>query len=148
MQRSPNFYFPDVNVWLALTFRRHTHQVAAWTWLGSVAPQSKLYFCRFTQIGLLRLLTTSAVMESDGAMNQKEAWEAYDRWTEDDRVDFHDEPAELEIQFRSLTQRGLPSPKGWVDAYLATFAAVAGLRFVTFDRGFRGRVDNLLLLEP
>jgi hypothetical protein len=28
------------------------------------------------------------------------------------------------------------------------FAAVAGLRLVTFDQDFRGKVGNLLLLRP
>jgi hypothetical protein len=37
-----------------------------------------LRFCRFTQLGLLRLLPTTAVM-SDEVMTQPQAWAAYDR---------------------------------------------------------------------
>jgi len=148
MPKSPNCFFPDVNVWLALTYGRHKHHAAAWGWYDRLDSDSTLYICRFTQLGLLRLLSTEAVMGRDGVMNQSEAWRAYDRWFEDDdRVEFVEEPADIDGVFRSLTQHWLPSPKGWVDAYLAAFASVCGWPLVTFDQAFRGRLGDLLILE-
>jgi hypothetical protein len=59
--------------------------------------------------GLLRLLTTPAVMGADEAMTQTEAWEAYDRWMEDDRILFIDEPPRIESTFRNLSRRSTHS---------------------------------------
>jgi predicted nucleic acid-binding protein len=131
MQRLRSSYFPDVNVWLALTYRRHVHQAAAWTWLESLG----------------RLLTTEAIMGSDGVMSQRDAWAAYDRWLQDERVEFQEEPPGLDFHFRSRTQHGRPSPKAWMDGYLAAFASLAGLPLVTFDQGLRGQAEDLLVLE-
>lgn len=96
-------------------------------------------------MSLLRLLTTPAVMGED-AISQAEAWQAYDRWREDTRIAFLDEPAGLEPAFRSHSQRKDRSPKDWADSYLVAFASVCGLRIVTFDRSFREKTHNVLLL--
>ena len=40
------------------------HSDAAWTWF-SRQEDNRFFFCRFTQLGLLRLLATSAVMGKD-----------------------------------------------------------------------------------
>jgi predicted nucleic acid-binding protein len=80
-------------------------------------------------------------------MNQREAWQIYDRWLEDPRIIFLDEPAGLEPAFRSHSRRGIPAPKEWADSYLLAFAAVSGLKLVTFDRALRGKAKNILLLS-
>lgn len=141
-----SFLFPDVNVWLALTYERHVHHTIAHDWFDDVESRSRLFFCRFTQLGLLRLLSTDAVM-GDEVMNQSEAWRAYDRWLQDDRVDFLDEPAGLERRFRSATQPRHPAPKDWADSYLIAFAGVAQLTLVTFDRALRTKARPLDLLS-
>lgn len=129
-----SFLFLDVNVWLALTSSRHAHHAVAVRWRDSI-DDVKIYFCRFTQLGLLRLLTTSQVMGED-TVSQSEAWTAYRGWFKDSRVGFHLEPdtPELERRFHRLSMGPHPSPKLWADAYLAAFASVAGLTLVTFDR--------------
>ncbi len=106
-----------------------------------------MFFCRFTQLGLLRLLTAVAVMGRDEVMTQKEAWKAYDRWLQDDRVEFLDEPAGLEAHFRSLTRLPHPAPKDWADSYLAAFAVASRLTLVTFDHAFQTKAKGLLLLQ-
>jgi uncharacterized protein len=63
-------------------------------WFETLTPDVSLVFCRLTQLGLLRLLTTAAVM-GDEVMTQPQAWGAYDRWHRDPRVELVDEPAEL-----------------------------------------------------
>ena len=143
---SRSFLFPDVNVWIALTAEGHIHHQVAALWFSSLGEDSRLGFCRITQISLLRLLTTPAVMGAD-VMTQPEAWHIYDRWLDDPRVSYLEEPTGLEQAFRSHSRRGIPAPKEWADSYLLAFAAVSGLRLVTFDQGFRGRAKDLLLLK-
>lgn len=138
--------FPDVNVWVALTHGRHAHHRIAADWFQQC--EEAVYFCRFTQLGLLRLLTNEQVMGTE-AMSQSAAWQAYHRWFEDERIDFHREPEtpEFEKIFRELSSRSRRSTKLWADAYLAAFAMTAGLTLVTFDRALSklAREDVILL---
>lgn len=89
---SRSFLFPDVNVWIALTYGGHEDHSIARTWFEALDMDARVCFCRFTQISLLRLLTTSAVMGTDEVMTQVQAWSAYDRWKQDGRVLFLEEP--------------------------------------------------------
>jgi toxin-antitoxin system PIN domain toxin len=139
--------FPDINVWVALTYEGHVHHAVAAAWFAELQPDATLAFCRFTQLGLLRLLTTQAVM-GDEVMTQPKAWAAYDRWLQDSRVTFVDEPPAIERRFRSLTRRRQPATKDWADSFLAAFATVGGLRLVTFDRGLRAKARSAFLLQP
>ncbi|HLM80443.1 MAG TPA: TA system VapC family ribonuclease toxin [Terriglobales bacterium] len=143
---SRSFLFPDVNVWIALTSDRHLHHAIAARWFVSLDEESRLCFCRITQLSLLRLLTTQAVMGPE-VMTQPEAWQVYDRWLDDPRIAFLDEPTGLEHAFRSHSRRRSPSPKEWADSYLLAFAATSGLRLVTFDQAFRGKTKNVLILS-
>jgi predicted nucleic acid-binding protein len=111
----------------------------------NLSPDATFAFCRFTQLGLLRLLTAGAVM-SDEVMTQPQAWAAYDRWLKDPRVEFVDEPAEIETRFRALTRLRQPATKDWADSYLAAFATVGQLTLVTFDRGLRSKAKSAILL--
>lgn len=129
-----SFLFPDVNVWLALTYERHVHHSAAKKWFESLDESVRLFFCRITQLGLLRLLTTEAVMGREEVMGQAAAWEAYGSWLRDDRVSFLAEPPGLEDTFRTMSHLRRPAPKDWADSYLAAFALVSDLTLVTFDQ--------------
>ena len=129
-------FFPDVNVWLALTYEHHAHHESAAQWLEGT--EQSVFFCRLTQLGLLRLLTNETLMAED-VLTQRKAWQAYRRWLDDERVSVHDEPdsARLESTFEELSTRSRRSTKRWTDAYLAAFARTAGLTLVTFDRALR-----------
>jgi toxin-antitoxin system PIN domain toxin len=137
--------FPDINVWLALTYEGHVHHVMARAWFDSIDQDSRLFFCRFTQLGLLRLLSAQSIM-GDEVMNQQEAWGAYDRWLQDERVELIDEPLGLEALFRTLTRLRHPAPQDWADSYLAAFAAASHLTLVTFDRALRTKAKPIVLL--
>ena len=137
---------PDVNVWVALTYAAHIHHHVASEWFRSLPRDSRLCFCRLTQIGMLRLLTTEAVM-ADETMTQREAWVAYDRWMADDRISLLEEPPTLEESFRSFANETRPHPKDLADAHLCAFAVTCSLRVVTFDRGFRRRLTDAVLLS-
>ena len=145
MPSSTTSLFPDINVWVALTYEGHVHHSNAAEWFATLSRDATLAFCRFTQLGLLRLLTAEAVM-SDEVMTQPQAWLAYDRWLQDPRVELVDEPAEIEIRFRALTRLRQPATRDWADSYLVAFATVGQLALVTFDRGLRAKAKSAILL--
>ena len=144
---SKSFLFPDVNVWVALTYQGHVHHTTAKKWFDSLDENARLCFCRFSQLSLIRLLTTEALMGKPDVMTPVEAWGTFDRWLEDGRALLMDEPPGLGPIFRSLSLAGRPAPKDWADSYLLAFASVAGLVLVTFDRALRGRAGDVFLLK-
>lgn len=127
--------FLDANVWLALLWSRHIHSERAGAWFER-ASEEKFFFCRITQITVLRLLTTPMVMGSD-VKTMSEARALWDKVCADDRIALLAEPEGIEPEFRRFPALRSSSPKVWADAYLVAFAAVAGLKLVTFDRGLR-----------
>jgi toxin-antitoxin system PIN domain toxin len=147
-ESSKLFLFPDINVWVALTYERHVHYSMAHRWFDPLPASARIFFCRLTQLGFLRLLTVSAVMGADEAKSQRDAWKVYDYWFEDERVGFLEEPDGLDNHFRLLTQSHQASPKDWADSYLAAFAHASRLTLVTFDRALQNKAKDLLLLEP
>lgn len=147
-------YLPDLNVWLALSWANHMHSQAAWSWF-SRRENDRFLFCRFTQLGLMRLLATSAIMGKD-VQTIKNAWKVYDRWREDARVGMQAESAGLEDAFRRATEPvlRLSSPKALGDCYLIGVSQMADATLVTFDRGLSsacrkvGQAVQLLEVEP
>jgi len=139
-------YFPDINVWIALSHEGHEHHIPAARWFESL--DDDLHFCRMTQLGFLRLLTHPTVMR-ESVRTQKQAWEIYDSLTRDPRVAFVSEPDSLDLEkaFRRMTSNHRPSAAQWPAAYLAAFAQVSGLVLVTFDRGLRRLAPGALLLS-
>jgi toxin-antitoxin system PIN domain toxin len=145
-ESTTSFLFPDINVWIALTYQGHIHHGRAAEWFSTIPPDSRLFFCRFTQMGFLRLLTAEAVM-GDELMSQRQAWQIYDRWLQDDRVACLDEPSGLERIFRNLTRLRQPATKDWADSYLCAFASASQLSIVTFDRSLSRKASNFRLLS-
>jgi toxin-antitoxin system PIN domain toxin len=137
--------FLDINVWLALSSRDHAHFEPAWAWYKSLPASTVLQFCRITQLGFLRLLTTQSVM-GQGTLTQAQAWEAYGRLLTSAGATFAEEPAGLESAFRSLSSAQQVSPKEWADAYLAAFSRAAEVPLITFDRALAGKAKGSVLL--
>ena len=127
--------FLDANVWLALLWSRHVHSERAGAWFER-SSEEKFFFCRITQITVLRLLTTPTVMGSD-VKTMSGALALWDKACADDRIALLAEPEAIEPEFRRYSAMRSSSPKVWADAYVAAFAPVAGLKLVTFDRGLR-----------
>ncbi len=142
-----SFLFPDLNVWLALSVQGHIHHRTAVEWLEAVPASQRLCFCRFTQLGLLRLLTTAQLMGEDEVLTQVHAWRIYDEWLSDERVLFLQEPAHLERPFRGLTQLRRAAPKDWADSYLIAFSQAAGVQLVTFDKAMAHRATGAVHLQ-
>lgn len=136
--------FLDANVWLALLWSRHAHSEKAREWFDASADQQFL-FSRFTQITVLRLLTTEKVMGTD-VRGMIAAWTLWDQLLSDDRISFLPEPERVEYEFRAQSLLTSPSPKVWADAYLVAFSTLTGTRLVSFDRALAGRRSDVLIL--
>ena len=136
--------FLDANVWLALAWSRHVHSERARSWFEQ-ADEEQFFFCRFTQITVLRLLTTDQIMGKD-TKTMSEAWGLWDRIWADTRIAFLPEPDDLEKEFRLRSRLSSRSPKVWADAYLLAFAAVGGVKLVTFDHALQTRGADVLVL--
>ena len=136
---------PDVNVWLALLNERHVHHSAAVQyWEGGGA--SRIFFCRITLLGVLRLSTNKAVM-GGSPYTVEQAWQAVQGVIDLPEVGFQAEPDGVDASMRQFTSRPKFRSDDLTDAYLAALAKQASLRLVTFDRGFGQYAGlNLLLL--
>src|SRR5689334_19591932 len=128
-------FFPDLNIWLALSIAGHSHSTEAWNWLGLLTSEARLIFARYTQVGLLRILTNQAAMGQQTLTLQK-AWEVYERWLDDPRIEFYREPRGLDAAFREATAPFAAKPASkWVgDCYLLAFAKQSDAALVTFDK--------------
>lgn len=140
------YLFPDVNVWLALAHEIHPHHEAVKVWSDSLESDSIVYFCRFTQLGFLRLLTNQSAMRAD-VLTQSQAWEAFDALVADPNNQMIDEPDGIDSLFRQGTSSNEASTKQWADGYLGAFAAAGNLALVTFDRALAAKVEGAVLLE-
>jgi toxin-antitoxin system PIN domain toxin len=139
--------FPDINVWLALSSSVHVHHVLAKKWFDSLADDEELVFCRLTQLGLLRLLTTAGAMGTS-VRTQRQAWAIYDAFVTEGGARLMQEPRTLEERFRRLSRSTSASPKDWADSYLAAFADEAGAKLVTFDKALGARAEGAIVLRP
>lgn len=128
-------FFPDLNVWVALSDQSHVHSVQAWEWVHLLPREARLIFSRYTHIGLLRLLTSEAVMGA-ATLTLEKAWHAYDTWLSDPRVEFYPEPGGLDSAFREAAApfAAKPASKSVGDCYLLAFSKESQATLVTFDR--------------
>ena len=78
-------------------------------------------------------------------------WHTVRTLPSDPRFAWHLEPPGLAARFAQYAPWPYSSPNCWQDAYLAAFAAAAGLEMITFDRGFssfEGLQYRLLIEDP
>ncbi len=124
----------DVNVWLALAVEAHTHHAPAQAYWQEEAAVT-VAFCRMTHLAFLRHLTNKSIM---GALTlaPPAAFAKGAEFLALPEVTILAEPAGLDDALEGFCEKGPTSPNWWTDAYLAAFAKCAGLRLVTFDRGF------------
>jgi toxin-antitoxin system PIN domain toxin len=133
-------------VWVALNFDRHTHHLPARQWYEALPTTATLVFCRQTQLGLFRILTTATVMGAE-VQTQLGCWQIYDRWNSTGQVAWADEPRDMEIRLRALTGHVTASPKEWTDAYLVAFAEAGNLTLVTLDRALAAKLKGAVVLS-
>ncbi|HEY7390147.1 MAG TPA: TA system VapC family ribonuclease toxin [Bryobacteraceae bacterium] len=142
MNRYTTLFFPDVNVWLALMLEHHIHWRTARAWWQ--ISDGAIAFTRFTQISVLRLLTTNAAMDGK-PITMHEAWRVHDSLYADDRVMLMADPDGAETRFREYTSARTASPKLWADAWLLAVAQAANGTLLTFDRALIARGAQCLL---
>ena len=121
---------------MARTFRGWpSHNEESWNWVRLLSGEVRLIFSRYTQVGLLRLLTSRSVM-GEQTLTLREAWSVYDRWLTDPRVEFYPEPRGLDTRFREATTAlsGVQASKWIGDCYLLAFASQSNATLVTFDK--------------
>lgn len=104
-----------------------------------------------TQNSFLRLVTTDAFMKPHTLTNEQ-ALETLRTLRNDGRIAAClEEPLSLETRWFQFATASMAAPLRWMDAYLAAFAIESGMRYVTFDRGFKKFAPmglDLLLLSP
>jgi toxin-antitoxin system PIN domain toxin len=120
----------------------HVHHPAAWRWFQS-RTDDRIAFCRFTQLGFLRLLTNEAAMGEE-VLTLAAAWRSYDLWRSDPLVESLLEPDGLDSAFRRVTRpfENRPATKWIGDCYLLAFALCSGATLVTFDRALARLADE------
>ena len=128
-------YLADVNVWFALALEEHQHHGQARQWWQDTP--GLFGFVRTTQLGLLRLLTSSTPMRGQPLTNAH-AWAVYDAFLSDERVRIFPELSATEGVFRAFSDVPQLAPNRWVDAYLAAHAIANEATLVTFDQAFAG----------
>jgi toxin-antitoxin system PIN domain toxin len=137
----------DANVWLPVLVERHEHHAVATAWWRERAAASCCW-CRPVQQTVLRHLTNRTVM-GDNTHTPAAAWLVWEKLVLDERSAFLPlEPSGLDEAWRQNIATRQSTPKLWMDAYLAAWAATAGVSFVTFDSGFKSYpLPQLELLE-
>lgn len=145
---------PDLNVWLALVVAEHPHHAAARRYWDAqqAAPAigPRLWFCRSTMLGLVRLLSQPKLM-GEAALGLPQAYALYRQLRQTEGVGFAgDDEAADALLARWLDDGAGPLPaRLWTDAWLAASAEVAGLRLVSFDADFtRFPLSRHLRLDP
>ena len=126
----------DANVWLPVLVESHEHHAVATAWWKERAAASCCW-CRPIQHTVLRLLTNRSVM-GDNTHTPAAAWLVLEKLALDVRAAFLPlEPAGLDEAWHRNIATRQPTPKLWMDTYLAAWADAAGIAFVTFDSGFK-----------
>jgi len=92
-------------------------------------------------------ITAPQYFSSRNPVSNKEARNALGEWMSLPYVKLAPEPFGLERLWPTLADRETPSPKIWIDAWLAAFVIRSRMRLVSFERGFESsRAEGLDLL--
>jgi uncharacterized protein len=127
---------PDVNVWLAAAWSRHSEHTIAKSWIDR--EPGDMVFCRVSQMALLRLLTNPAITKED-VLSRRRAWDVFEKLIADPRIRLLAEPQGLDPLWIAFSKREDKSHLLWTDDYLAAFAQAADAELVTFDRALSKR---------
>jgi toxin-antitoxin system PIN domain toxin len=128
----------DTGVWLSLAFASHPFHARARTIFQQADSYRPAAFCRATQTSFLRLLTTPTICRAYGCspISNLEAWAKCEELLALPQVVWLVESTGIDDEWRQCAALGSPSPKVWMDAYLAAFAIKGGFNFVSLDKDF------------
>lgn len=143
----------DTSIWLALVFGNHPQHPLASAAFDAADKRYPAVFCRTTQQSFLRQLSSPILQSTYGVatITNVAAWEKWEELAGLPQVVLAPEPEGLPALWRQFATRDPASPKVWMDAYLAAFAILSGMDFVTLDRDFRAYEAHglrLRLLAP
>ncbi len=139
----------DTSVWLAAVFTTHPFHAQARQCLQQATPAEPAVFCRSIQQSFLRLASTPTLLKAYGAsgLTNRDALIALGALMALPQVCERDEPPGTFALRQHITAGDTPSPKVWMDAYLAASAICGGLRIATLDHDFRNFVTHGLELN-
>jgi len=137
----------DVDVLLPLLCGGHVAEKAAHDRFAS-QQASTIGWCLPIRLAILRHLSNRHIMGSP-LLEPEQILAAWDQLEADERLyEITTSPSETEQLFRANVRGREPSPKFWMDAWLAALAEASGLQLVTFDRGFTFyHLSSLTVLE-
>lgn len=123
---------------MALTFPSHPLHESATEAFIAASNDGPALFCRATELSFLRLISTPAVQLAYGSqrISNREALKCIDAFAALPRVSFCKECDETRPLWRRLAAVNTPSPKIWMDAYLAAVAISLDIELTTGDRDF------------
>lgn len=141
-------YLFDTSAWLAVVFSSHPTHVAAQKRLQQATAATPVVFCRSTEQSFLRLCSTPALLKAYGAtgLTNRDALVALQALLALTQVCERDEPRGTATLWHRLASHNLPSPKIWMDAYLAAFAISGAMVLVSIDQDFKKHVPDGLQL--
>ncbi len=123
----------------------HIHHRIAREWYEH-RTGTVLVFCRATQLGLLRLLTTQSVMGVERVYRNEAAWSVCDSFFIGGAAELWQEPENMESLFRFRSTVPQASPEIWADAYIAAFCQGHRIPLLTFDMALGRRTPGSILL--
>ena len=137
----------DASVLLPLLCEGHPRGRAAYTWFDSRGPGS-VGWSLAVRVSVLRLLSNERIMGSS-VLLPEEALGAWAALARDERmVEVSQVPPTLELYLKSNVAGRRPSPKLWIDAWLAALAESLGHEMVTCDSEFtRFELSALHVIE-
>ena len=142
-------YFLDTNVWVAATFPIHPSHNQAVQFLANRDHQTPAWLSPHICISWMRLITTQStcLLYSSPTYSNQDAQAVLKKWLNQPEIQYMD--TELVGTFslwQQLSTSPFPSPKTWMDAYIAAIAIQANLPSVTFDKGFQAYTSSGLQL--
>lgn len=124
----------DVNLLLPILHSGHSQHALAWNWWAQ-RPDDSVGLTLPTRLGVLRLLSNSAVMQGK-ALTPSEALGVWSRLAGDARCVWVEPAPGHEAIFAQFVTGRSPSPNLWTDAWLAATAESHGCTLSSFDRDF------------
>lgn len=139
----------DVNIWIALAFDSHPHHAVAKDEFEGVDSTNPAVFCSMTQFAFLRLITNPSIQKCYGTrlITNNDAWQTWERLMELPQVGWLDETGDLNELWSRYARLNSASPKVWMDAWLAAFAASHKITLVTLDHDF-SNYENVSVRYP
>ena len=128
----------DTNIWIAVVFKKHPFHRAAQQQLEQASPTQPAVFCRSTEQSFLRFATNDRLLKfyDVASTNNSAALAMLHQLQAMPQVRADEEPPGTTMLWHSLAATETPSPRVWMDAYLAAFAISGGLQFLTADKDF------------